>query len=304
MFIVLIYIFYETSPIAFWIVIVTTFILLIIYKITESKKAKEKAEHERRTKEEQRIKLEEERRQREQMYEEARRNRKIKVEGWKAEFKKQADNLPLYKIVLSNEKHSRNNSIIFEDKCKNMTKSTPLNKIKDFVAVDVETTGLKTSGNDIIQLSAVKFRNFHAFECFNTYIKPRTPIPYDATEINGITDEMVENAPKFYQIIESFNQFIEDLPLVAHNAPFDMKHLYVNGLDSVENKVIYDTLSLSRRIMKDEDSYRLENICESADIYMTNAHNSLYDSYATGLLFVYLVAERREISIYELFDLT
>ncbi|MDE5583115.1 MAG: hypothetical protein K2J08_05380 [Ruminococcus sp.] len=301
--------FYKASPVLFWIFIIISSVL-IIAKVISDKKSQQKAEIERLAREEQKRKLEEERKrilelerqQREQMYEEARRNRKMKVEGWKAEFKKQADDLPLFEIVLSDEKHNRNNSIFFEDKCKNMTKSTPLNKIKDFIAVDVETTGLKTGGNDIIQLSAVKFNNFRPVQAFNTYIKPRKPIPEDATKINGITDEMVENAPKFYQIIDSFNQFIENLPLVAHNAPFDMKHLYVNGLDSVEDKIIYDTLSLSRRIMKDEDSYHLEDICESADIYMTNAHNSLYDSYATGLLFVYLVAERREISVDELLE--
>lgn len=298
---------YKASPLIFWAFIILS-TLAIVIAIIHGKKAKQKAEHERLAKEEQKRKLEEEhkrlleleRQQREQMYEEARRNRKIKVDGWKAEFKKQADDLPLFEIVLSDEKHNRNNSIYFEDSCKNMTKSTPLNKIKDFIAVDVETTGLKTGGNDVIQLSAVKFNNFRPVQVFNTYIKPRKSIPEDATEINGITDEMVENAPKFYQIIDSFNQFIENLPLVAHNAPFDMKHLYVNGLDSVEDKIIYDTLSLSRRIMKDEDSYCLEDICQSANIYMTNAHNALYDSYATGLLFVYLVAERREISVDEL----
>ena len=52
--------------------------------------------------------------------------------------------------------------------------------------------------------------------------------------------------------------------------------------------------------MKGEDSYHLEDICESVDIYMAKTHNALYDSYATGLLFVHLVAKRREISTEEL----
>ncbi len=76
-----------------------------------------------------------------------------------------------------------------------------------------------------------------------------------------------------------------------------MKHLWVNGLDSVQNKTAYDTLSLSLRIMKYEDSYHLEDICETTVIYMAKTHNALYDSYVTGLLFIHLIAKRREISI-------
>ena len=114
---------------------------------------------------------------------------------------------------------------------------------------------------------------------------------------------MVEDAPLFYQIIDSFNEFIEDLPLVAHNAPFDVKHLYVNGMDSIEEKTVYDTLSLSRRILKGEDSYKLSNICETAQIFMTDAHNAIYDSFAAGELFIYLIATRREITVDDLLEI-
>ena len=217
-------------------------------------------------------------------------------------FKSTVDNLPLFEIKLSNEKHNRNPEInIIDKEYKNIIKSTPVNKIKDYIAVDVETTGLKTGGNDIIQLSAIKYRDFVAVEAFNTYVKPRKSIPKEASEINHITDDMVENAPHFYQIIDSFNAFIENLPLIAHNAPFDIKHLYVNGLDSVEEKTVYDTLSLCRRTYKDHYSYTLKDMCDYNYIYICDAHNSLYDSYAAGELFKCIVADRKEIDINNLF---
>lgn len=230
------------------------------------------------------------------------RQKKIQeqIKAKKVLFDNILDSLKRYDIVLSDEKHNRNESIYME--CKNVTRATPLNKIKDFVAVDTETTGIKTAGNDIVQLSAVKFKNFAPVELFSTYIKPRKSIPKEATDINGITDDMVDNAPRFYQIINSFNEFIEELPLVAHNAPFDMKHLYANGLDSVENKTVFDTLDLSKKIIKDAYSYKLQDICEEADIYFDNAHNSDADSLAAGLLFVYLCAERHELTTEELID--
>lgn len=213
-------------------------------------------------------------------------------------FRQKLESIPRYEINIGGEKHNRNNTFIVE--CKNVTKSTSLNRIKDFVAVDTETTGLRAQGNDIIQLSAIKFINFEPVEIFSTYIKPRKSIPPDATAINKITDDMVENAPKFYEIINSFNDFIGDFPLVAHNAPFDMKHLYVNGLDSIENKTVYDTLELSRKILKDEYSYKLCDICKVENIYPDNAHNAESDCLACGLLFVNLVADRREVSVEQL----
>ena len=247
----------------------------------------------------------EERRKKERAeYETIRKERENFLSKKRSEFKNGVDSIPTFEITLGNQKHNRNKQIGVDDKeYKNVTKTTSLKKLKDFVAFDTETTGLKTGGNDVIQLSAIKYRDFFAVEKFNTYIKPRRPIPARITEINGITDEMVEDAPLFYQIIDSFNEFIEDLPLVAHNAPFDVKRLYVNGMDSIEEKTVYDTLSLSRRILKGEDSYKLSNICETAQIFMTDAHNAIYDSFAAGELFIYLIATRREITVDDLLEI-
>lgn len=237
-----------------------------------------------------RLKIEENKRKREE---------EIKIQCDK--FNRILSELKLVKIELSENEHGRNYSKNFIPK--NLTKATPLKKIKDFIAVDTETTGIRVSGNDIIQLSAVKFIDFQPSELWTTYIKPRKHIPEEATRVNGITDEMVENAPEFYQIIDSFNSFIGDLPLVAHNAPFDMKHLYVNGLDSIENKVVYDTLALSKSVVKEADSYKLQNICNYIGIYFDNAHNASSDCLATGLLFVNLLTRKHElITIKELLD--
>lgn len=286
-------------------------ILIVAFKKMKADEQEERETIERIRQEQERQKRleEEERLERERLNEERRKateaekNRKIFLERKHSEFKSAVDAIPLFEISFSEEKHSRNQEIYIVDKeYKNITKATPINKIKDFVAVDVETTGLKTGGNDIIQLSAIKYKDFKAVEAFNTYIKPRKAIPAEATEVNGISDEMVENAPKFYQIIDSFNAFIEDLPLVAHNAPFDIKHLYVNGLDSVENKIVYDTLALSRHVYKEHYSYKLADICELNNIYICNAHNSIYDSYATGELFKSIIEDKKEVDLDDLFS--
>lgn len=253
-------------------------------------------------KKEKQILLELQQKERLRQIEEARQKREEYLTIKRSEFKNAVDSLPLFYIELSDNTYNRNQEInIIDKEYKNITKSTPVNKLKNFISIDVETTGLKTGGNDIIQLSAIKYKDFKAIEAFNTYVKPRKNIPAEATEINSINDDMVKDAPKFSQIIDSFNSFIEDLPLVAHNAPFDIKHLFVNGLTSVEDKTVYDTLELCRRIYKDVDSYKLTDICELNNIFICNAHNSLYDSYAAGELFKMLIADRKEIDINDLF---
>ena len=290
----------------FFIVLSTTIAIASKYdkkkRIKEQEEKRKQAEKIRQTELElKREQLRREEAERQKMYEEARAKRQEFINKRRSEFKSSVDRLPVFQIYLSEEKHNRNKEIDIVDKpCKSITKSTSLNSIKDFVAVDVETTGLKTGGNDIIQLSAIKYKEFYAIEAFNTYIKPRKAIPDEASEINGITDDMVEDAPRFYQIIDCFNEFIGTLPLVAHNAPFDIKHLYVNGLDSVADKTVYDTLTLSRKTFKDEYSYKLADICESNEIFMSDAHNSLYDCYAAGELFKKIIESRKEISLCDL----
>lgn len=258
-------------------------------RVQRKNEAKEKAlrEHEEREKE----------------FEKANKQREEFIKNKRIEFKNIVDSIPLFEISVKNEKHNRNQEInIIDKEFPNITNKTPIKKLKDFVAVDVETTGLKTGGNDIIQLSAVKYMDFKAVEAFNTLIKPRNHIPMEASEINGITDDMVEDAPTFAQIIDSFEEFIEQLPLVAHNAPFDTKHLYVNGMSSVLDRTVYDTLSLCRKLYKDAVSHKLGDMCELNNIFMSNAHDALYDSYAAGELFKCIISDIREIDINDLFS--
>ena len=186
------------------------------------------------------------------------------------------------------------------EKSKIITSNTSIKNIKDFIAIDVETTGIKISGNHIIEVSAIKFENFEPVEIFTTLCKSPKNIPSEATEINGISDEMVADKPMFQEICNSLKEYISDYPLVFHNARFDIRFLFVGGLDIDFSKAkIYDTLELSRKCIKDYegnklDSYKLADVCSECSIYFENAHRSGTDALATGLLFNEIVKIKKD----------
>lgn len=205
-----------------------------------------------------------------------------------AQFQSIISNLPKTVIIPNGSFHKRNfwRGKAKDFKCTNLTKKLSPKQISSFVAFDVETTGIPLTGNDVIEISAVRFYNFQPIELLTTLIKPQKPIPREATAINNITDNMVKNSPSFYQIIPAFERFIGDLPLVAHNAEFDVSHLYVNGLDSIINKIVFDSCSISRKLNKTLPDHKLATACSKYNIYFNGAHRASADALACGMLFV------------------
>lgn len=220
-------------------------------------------------------------------------------------FRDELAKLRKVEFQLSDEPHNRNKEIEFYDLTpKNITKSTNLAKLLDFVALDCETTGIKTGGNDVIEVSAVRFQYFKQTELFTTLIRPRKTIPPDASAINGITDEMVHDAPKFSEIIPALTEFIGKKPIVAHNAVFDLKHLFVNGLDAAnDRKNVYDTLQLSKKLCdKDIMDHKLSTVCREYNIVIDGAHRATADALACGLIFVKMLIQSRD-DCYDISDL-
>ena len=214
---------------------------------------------------------------------------------YKAEFECILQNIPVSNIILNDEKVLRNKEILspFEKSALITTRSS-IEKLSTFVVIDVETTGISVGGNDIIEVSAIKFEGFKPTAVFQTLLKPRKPISKEATDINGITNEMVADCPSFAQIKSSLEEFIGSNPIVAHNAAFDIKFLYVSGLAFSDKTKYFDTLELSKRHIKDYtgaklDSYKLSDVCDECCIHFDGAHRSTADALATGLLYIEII---------------
>ena len=209
-------------------------------------------------------------------------------------FSMALDAIPRVKITISDEKAKRRQGKYYP-KFSNITTRTDIQRLFPLVVVDVETTGLKPTGNDIIEIAAIKYRfPFETESCFTSPCKSRNQIPADATAVNHITDSMVENTPAFSEIAVSLSDYIADCNIVGQNLEFDTDFLFACGVDLPE-KNYYDTCQLAKYTDKDKylPDYKLETLLKYYGIYRSNAHRALSDAYATGLLFEKLVQEKR-----------
>ncbi|MFW6024842.1 MAG: PolC-type DNA polymerase III, partial [Candidatus Woesearchaeota archaeon] len=161
-----------------------------------------------------------------------------------------------------------------------------------YVVFDIETTGFSAKKGDMItEIGAVKIKNNKITERFQTFINPNRPIPKKITELTGITDDMVKDAPMLEIALTDFISFIKDSPLVAHNGlkfdiPFITYFLDEMGIELI-NPVI-DTLHLSRDKLSDLSSHKLIKVCEKLDISLDGAHRADNDAEATAKVFIKL----------------
>lgn len=168
----------------------------------------------------------------------------------------------------------------------------------DYTVFDIETTGLSKSDDEIIELSAVRFRGFHAERTFTTLIDPGRHIPSRITEITGITDEDVKRAPVFEEVKDGFLRFVGADALIGHNIrAFDLGFLHRRGVNVEDPKRTYlDTLNISRRLISKDsiENHKLETLLKYFGITRSSGHRGEIDSAATGVLFAALVLLARE----------
>ena len=168
---------------------------------------------------------------------------------------------------------------------------------EEFVVFDIETTGLNSHTNEIIEIGAVKIKAGRIVDRYSQLINPGRPIPYHITEITSITDEQVANEPKIDEVIGKFVDFIGDAVLVAHNAPFDMGFIkrdikkYLN-ID-LQSSVI-DTLQMARDLFPDLKKYGLGDLNKTLGLALEKHHRAVDDSQATANMFIIFLDKYKE----------
>lgn len=152
--------------------------------------------------------------------------------------------------------------------------------IKSYCVLDIETTGLSYIQDEIIEIGILKIKNNIIVDVFDKLIKPKNKIPNRIIEITHITNKMVRSGESLNNVLFQMLEFIEDLPLIIHNASFDISFLQYNleKIGLIINNEIIDTLKLSREIFKDFEKYNLQYLAKRLNIKVENAHRALDDT--------------------------
>ncbi len=158
---------------------------------------------------------------------------------------------------------------------------------KRFAIIDIETTGGQASREKITEIAIVLHDGEKIIDSFETLINPERSIPYYITQITGITDDMVANAPKFYEVAKQIVQLTEGAVFVAHNVRFDYSFVQEEfrrlGFTYVRQQLC--TVKLSRTAFPGLRSYALENLIKHFNIKVTDRHRAMADVRATVEIF-------------------
>jgi len=164
--------------------------------------------------------------------------------------------------------------------------------LETFIAFDTETTGINPTYDEIIEFGAVKYQNGEQVDSINILIKPEQPISEEITRITGISNEMVEDAPGYYEVHEQIKSFLGDTPLVAHNIVFDYgmleNHFQRMGDNPPEN-LLYDTLLLARTFTYWLVDHKLATVAKAFDVEIDTTHRANADAILAGEIFLSLI---------------
>ena len=140
---------------------------------------------------------------------------------------------------------------------------------------------MPTGGDRIIEIAAVKLKGNVIVDEFHSLISPRRNLPLSAIQVNGITDEMVQDAPFADQVLPQVIEFIGGCALVGHNVKFDLgflcHELSLAGRKLREETPAIDTLKMAKGLIPYLSSYRLEYLAKALGVTIQGTHRALFD---------------------------
>ncbi|MCL2096009.1 MAG: PolC-type DNA polymerase III [Oscillospiraceae bacterium] len=175
----------------------------------------------------------------------------------------------------------------------------------EFVIFDIETTGLSPNNCGITEIGAVKIKAGEITGEFNTFVNPGMDIPANITQMTGISNETVKDAPKIKEALKNFFEFAGNNMLVAHNASFDMgfirKYAAVCKYNFANPHL--DTLAMSRSINKDLKNHRLDTLVNFYKIKDFEHHRACDDARALAAVFMYMTEQLKTFGVSSVFEM-
>lgn len=162
--------------------------------------------------------------------------------------------------------------------------------IDEYVVLDLETTGLDPSYEEIIEIAAIKISNGVKVSEFATLVKPEDNIDEYITQLTGITNDMVKDAPNIEKVLLELKEFLGDSVIVAHNANFDINFLYDNYMVSLNEPFtndFIDTMRISKKLYK-EIRHRLIDLANFFSIPLEVQHRAMADCNTTFKIYEHM----------------
>ncbi len=156
----------------------------------------------------------------------------------------------------------------------------------EFVAFDLETTGLSSKDDHIIEIGAVRMRGGEEIDRFQTFVDPERSLDSKIVELTGITDRMLVGAPKLKTVLPKFLEFVGDSVLVAHNADFDTGFIRAacEKLGYDYHLTSADTLVLSQNLMPQLGKFKLDIVANALSLPEFNHHRAADDAVTCGMI--------------------
>lgn len=153
----------------------------------------------------------------------------------------------------------------------------------EYVVLDTETTSKYMAFAEIIEVAAIKYKDGEKVDTFSTLIKPIRKIPDSASEVNGITDADVTNAPSWDTVKNDFFSFIGNLPIVGHNITYDINVIQHQSNTWIDNPCI-DTMQRAKKSFPGRKNYKLESLKQDLALGDQISHRALADCETTNAL--------------------
>ena len=173
---------------------------------------------------------------------------------------------------------------------------------QEFVAFDLETTGLSSRTDRIIEIGAVILKNGQEIDRFQTFVDPERTLDKKIVELTGISDEMLKGAPKIEEVLPKFLEFVGGRILVAHNSDFDTGFIRAEcqrqGLPYTFTAA--DTLILSQNLLPQLNKFKLDIVSNALSLPEFNHHRAGDDAMTCGLIFARLAQQLEEMGVHSL----
>ena len=171
--------------------------------------------------------------------------------------------------------------------------------ISDYIAIDLETTGIRLSKDKIIEVGLLKVKDSHIIDTFSCVINPDMQVDDKILELTKISKNELENAKRIHEVINHIVDFCEEYVLLGHNTIFDYsfvkKEANRAGLEFEKRGI--DTYKLCKKVLPENVRKNLTDACNYFGIERKNSHRAFSDAYYTHVLFQEIIKNFKTLEI-------